>query len=123
MLYNESLLYNEPQISYAGVLIINAAGLSSEIVLNNILVDFSLTPDYSNLTTIALIEYDIAPTGIITITSQDEESFAISEASSIIIYPYSENLTSISGESAAESGSGQVYMGPSGEIIIEGLPA
>jgi hypothetical protein len=124
MLYNEAFSYNQTQISYNGVLIINAPGFPDKIILNNISVAFAGLPDYSNLTTIAIVEFDIAPSGIVTISTQDEQAFALADASSITIYPYSENATTLSGQdSSAESGSGQVYVGPSGEIIIEGLSA
>jgi hypothetical protein len=124
MLYNEDFTYNQPQVSYTGILVVNASGFPNKIILNNITVAVAGVPDYSNLTTIAIVEFDIAPSGIITISTQDEEAFALADASSITIYPYSENSTILSEQSSsAESGSGQVYVGPSGEIIIEGLSA
>jgi hypothetical protein len=123
MLYNEAILYNEPQVSYNGTLIINAPSLTEKLILNNIVIAISAITDYSNLTTIATIQYDITPSGVITITTEDEIAFAIAESNSITFYPYSENSTTLSAEVLGQSSVGQVYSTPSGEIVIEGLSA
>jgi hypothetical protein len=85
MLYDTSIIYNQPNYSYSGTLIIYAASLSSPIVLNNITILIGGQEDYSNYTTIALISMDISPSGIISVEVLNEDIAAIVSVQSIAI--------------------------------------
>jgi hypothetical protein len=85
MLYDTSIIYNQPNYSYSGTLIIYAASLSSPIILNNITILIGGQEDYSNYTTIALISMDISPSGIISVEVLNEDIAAIVSVQSIAI--------------------------------------
>lgn len=85
MLYNDTILYAQSNISYTGSLIIRASGLSSPIVLNNITILFGGQEDYSNYTTIAVISMDIDSTGLISIEVVDENVEAFISAQTIAL--------------------------------------
>lgn len=80
MLYNENILYNQPQITYTGTVIVNIIGIENPIILSNLTVIVSLYEDYSNATTLAIISYDILENGILTIEATQSQASALVEA-------------------------------------------
>lgn len=80
MLYNANINYDNPNHTYIGTLIIKAPSLINPIVLNNIIISYSLNEDYSNYTTIAVVSMDISPSGILTLEVLDSDVSAISSA-------------------------------------------
>lgn len=86
MLYNNSLLYNNPNVSYIGSLVIKISGVSNPIVLNNIKIAFAGLADFSNQTTIAVLSIDINPSGLITIETVQQNVSALTSIQSITIY-------------------------------------
>jgi len=86
MLYNDTIIYNQPGISYIGSLVIKIASISLPIVLNNINIVFAGAADYSNATTIAVLSIDIAPGGLITIETVEENLGALSSIETLTIY-------------------------------------
>jgi hypothetical protein len=86
MLYNESeIIYNKPNYSYLGTLVIYASGLQSPITLNNIAIVLGGQEDYSNFTTIAFISMDISPTGVVSIEVLDEDVSALLSVETIAV--------------------------------------
>jgi hypothetical protein len=85
MLYNANLTYDNPNYTYVGNLIIKAQSLINPIVLNDILISFTLNEDYSNYTTIAVVSMDISPSGVVTLEVLDNDVSAISSAQVIAI--------------------------------------
>lgn len=86
MLYNTNLYYNSSGVSYIGSLVITVPGISNPVILNNIKISFAGAQDYSNLTTIAVISIDVAPSGIVTIETVEENLSALTSIESITIY-------------------------------------
>jgi hypothetical protein len=80
MLYNQSLTYDQPAISYSGTLVINIEGISNPITLNNISVLTLTSQDDSNQTTIGVTSIDYAPSGIITVSAPIQQLAVISQA-------------------------------------------
>jgi len=80
MLYNDLITYNQTNITYTGTIQINVPGLSNPIILGNVTVVISAEADYSNATTIGIVSYDFAPSGIVTIQSGQEQSEALVSA-------------------------------------------
>jgi hypothetical protein len=85
MLYNQPIVYNEPNFSYSGTLIIYAQSLSSPIVLNNITILIGGQEDYSNYSTIAVISMDVSSTGVVSIEVLDENVSAIVSAETVAL--------------------------------------
>jgi hypothetical protein len=86
MLYDTSIIYNQPNYSYSGTLIIYAASLSSPIVLNNVNIHIgSELEDYSNYSTIAVLSIDVLPFGTVTIEVLDQDLSAFVTVQSINI--------------------------------------
>jgi hypothetical protein len=85
MLYNQPLVYNEPNFSYTGTVVIYASSLSSPIILNNITIVLGGQEDYSNFTTIAFISMDISPTGVVSIEVLDEDVSALLSVETIAV--------------------------------------
>ena len=77
MLYNENISYNQPGLSYIGTVIINVLGISNPIIISNLNVAVSISQDYSNATTVAVISYDIYSEGILTIQATESQANAI----------------------------------------------
>lgn len=77
MLYNAPISYNEPSIGYVGSIIINVPGFSSPILLGNLNINLQSYIDNSNATTIGVISYNLAPTGILEITTTQEQAEAL----------------------------------------------
>jgi hypothetical protein len=77
MLYNENISYNQPSLSYIGTVIINVLGISNPIIISNLNVAVSISQDYSNATTVAVISYDIYSEGILTIQATESQANAI----------------------------------------------
>jgi len=96
MLYNDLITYNQTNITYTGTIQINVPGISNPIILNNVTVVVSTEPDYSNATTLGIVTYDFAPTGILTIEANQDQAEAISSAD--ILY-----INSASGEISIET--------------------
>lgn len=91
MLYNDTVSYNQTNITYTGTVNINVPSILDTIVLGNITVVILTEPDFSNATTIGFVTYDFAPTGVLTIEATVEQAQALVAAE--IIY-----INSISGE-------------------------
>lgn len=85
MQYNSSFLYNAPNVSYNGSLIIKAPGFSIPIILNNVTIILGGQEDFSNYTTLAVMSIDINPTGDITIEVLDEQAYGLVSIESIAI--------------------------------------
>jgi hypothetical protein len=81
MLYNDSITYNQSNISYFGSLIINIAGISNPITIGNINVIQVAGEDYSNSTTIAVMSIDYTSSGVMTIQVSSSQAGAIYQAS------------------------------------------
>jgi len=86
MKYNESIAYGQPGINYVGSLVIKIASIPLPIVLNNINIVFGGPADYSNKTTIAVISIDIAPSGLITIETVEDNLSALTSIETVTIY-------------------------------------
>lgn len=86
MQYNSDLLYENSGISYIGSLVIKVPGISNPIILNNIKIAFAGLPDYSNLTTIAVLSIDVNASGLITIETVQENLSALTSVEAITIY-------------------------------------
>jgi len=84
MLYNSNLIYNNPNYSYTGTLIINAPSLANPIILNNIVVFYATNEDFSNFTTIAVSSIDITGNEI-SVEASDDQVEALASASIISI--------------------------------------
>ena len=80
MLYNQSLIYDQPAFSYSGTLIINIEGISNPITVNNIYVITLTSQNDSNQTTIGVTSIDYAPSGIITVSAPIQQLAIISQA-------------------------------------------
>lgn len=121
MLYNDLITYNQTNITYNGTIKINVPGISDPIILGGITVFVSTEPDYSNATTVGLVTYDFAPTGILTLETTEDQAFAISQASAIYLVPSSETSTAeIYSYSEGSTGS-NVITSASGEVTIESV--
>lgn len=96
MLYNDSLIYNQTNITYSGTVNINVPSIINTIILSNVTVVILTEPDFSNATTIGVVTYDFAPTGILTIEATAEQAEALVAAE--IIY-----INSASGEISIET--------------------
>ena len=77
MLYNAPISYSQPGIGYVGSIVINVPGFSSPILLGNLSLFLSSYVDNSNATTIGVITYNLAPTGILEITTTQEQAEAL----------------------------------------------
>lgn len=93
MKYNDIISYNQPNVNYIGTLVINVPGISNPIIVHNVNIAVGVIEDLSNATTIGLVSYDLAPTGIVTIEANIEQAYALSNATSILISP-SANVSS-----------------------------
>jgi hypothetical protein len=84
--YNDSVSYSNPTVSYVGSLVLNVIGLNSVITLNNVTVTYSETENVSNYSTVsAFVDYNIAPTGVLTLTVTEDQAFTISRATIISV--------------------------------------
>jgi len=86
MLYNDTIGYNQPGVDYTGSFVIKVASLSIPIILNNIRIAFAGPADYSNKTTIAVISIDIAPDGMITVETVEDNLSAFTSIEAVTIY-------------------------------------
>jgi hypothetical protein len=91
MKYNSNLTYNESGFLYIGSLLISVPSIVNPILINNITILIDPVEDYSNNTTIGVVSYDIAPSGVMSFEATDFQAEAIL-GSQII------TLDSISGE-------------------------
>ena len=81
LLYNnENITMNQAGISFVGTIVIHVEGLSNPIILSNLNLTLSSLSDNSNATTMAVITYNLAPTGILTIQATQEQADAIVNA-------------------------------------------
>lgn len=80
MLYNDSITYNQSNISYFGFLIINISGISNPITIGNINVIQVTGEDYSNYTTIAVMSIDFTSSGIMTVEVDSSQEAAVYQA-------------------------------------------
>lgn len=119
MKYNDIISYNEANVTYQGTLVINVPGLVNPIVVHNINIAIGIIEDFSNATTIGVVSYDLAPTGIITIEASLEQAHALSGAKSIVISPVantSSNIENTDPHAVTDTSSTQTYA--FGEITI-----
>jgi hypothetical protein len=86
MLYDTSLGYNQPGVSYIGSLVIKVASIPLPIILNNIKISFAGAEDYSNRTTIAVLSIDVSDIGIITIETVQENLSALTSIEAVTIH-------------------------------------
>jgi hypothetical protein len=84
MIYNQPIAYNS-NVTYSGVLVINAPSISSPIIVNNVTFFYPTNEDFSNLTTIAVVSIDTSIDGIITVQALDDQVTALASASVIAI--------------------------------------
>jgi len=84
MIYNEIINYNSPNVTYAGTLIINAPSLANPIIINNILILYGASEDFSNFTTIAVSSIDVTGNEI-SVEALDDQVEALASASIILI--------------------------------------
>lgn len=87
MKYNDIISYNQPNVNYIGTLVINVPGISNPIIVHNVDIAIGVTEDFSNATTIGVVSYDLAPSGIITIEASLEQAYALANATAIAISP------------------------------------
>lgn len=74
LLYSSPISYSEPNIGYFGSLIINIPGISSPINIGNLNLSLLSYQDNSNATVVGVISYDIRPSGILEITTTQEQA-------------------------------------------------
>jgi len=86
MLYNDTIEYNQPSANYIGSIVIKIASIPLPIILNNINIVFGGSVDYSNKTTIAVLSIDVAPSGIITIETVEDNLSALTSIETVTIY-------------------------------------
>ena len=77
MLYNAPISYSQPGIGYVGSIVIKVPGFSSPILLGDLNLSLTSYRDNSNATTIGVISYNLAPTGILEITATQEQAEAV----------------------------------------------
>jgi hypothetical protein len=121
MKYNDLITYNHNNITYNGTIYINVPGLSNPIILNNITVVVATEPDYSNATTVGVVTFDLAPSGIMTIEATDEQAYAISESSTIYLVPSSETSSTEIFSAFEGSTEANLLISNGGEISIESV--
>lgn len=80
MLYNNNILYDQPQISFVGTIVINVIGIENPIILSNVSVSVSLYEDFSNATTVAVLSYDVVENGILVVEATQSQASALIEA-------------------------------------------
>jgi len=71
---NENIIMDQAGISFVGTIVIHVQGIPNPIILSNLNLNLSTLSDNSNFTTIAVISYDLAPTGILTIEAVPSSS-------------------------------------------------
>jgi len=89
MLYNDTIIYNQPNYSYLGTLLIYVPGNPNPITVSNVSIFYATNEDYSNLTTISLVSLEIQSSAIITVISEGEDYTALLTAE--VIYITGEN--------------------------------
>jgi hypothetical protein len=77
MLYNDSISYNQPGVSFLGSVTISVPGLSLPILIGNINVFFSQEIDYSNSTNIGIVTVNYAPSAIVYLENDYSSSSAL----------------------------------------------
>lgn len=77
MLYNDSISYNQPGVSFLGNVTISIPGLSVPILIGQINVFFSKDIDYSNNTTLGIVTVSYAPSGVISLENAYDIGSAI----------------------------------------------
>jgi len=75
--YDSSIGYNEPSVGYVGTIIINIPSSTSPITIGDVNVQLSSYVDNSNATVFGVITYDYSPSGILEITSTQEQAEAL----------------------------------------------
>lgn len=87
MQYNSNISYNQSGIFYTGTIHIFIQGISAPIIINGVSVALSKEEDYSNATTIGVISYDLAPSGILVIETTADQVSGISSVETLYIRP------------------------------------
>jgi hypothetical protein len=96
MLYNDNKFYNQSGFVYSGSLLILVSSLSSPIFIGDIIIKINQSEDYSNNTSIGLVSYSLASTGIMSFQTTDLQAEAITTSKII-------TLNSVSGEVTIQS--------------------
>lgn len=86
MKYAEAINYNQSGVSYVGTVLINVEGILNPIILNNIIINFGISQNYSSFTTIAVMSVDLAPSGIITIEVSPQQAEALIGITKVNVY-------------------------------------
>jgi hypothetical protein len=84
MIYNQPIAYNS-NVTYLGVLIINAPSISNPIIVNNVTFFYPTNEDFSNFTTIAVVSIDTSSDGTVRVNALDDQVAALVSASVIAI--------------------------------------
>jgi hypothetical protein len=104
MLYNDTISYSQPGVSFQGTLQINVTGISAPIVINDIQIILLQEVDHSNATTIGVVSVNYVSSGFVVIEANSAQAQAISESSVISLSSTSnvtiENISSYSGVTA-----------------------
>jgi hypothetical protein len=77
MLYNDSISYDQPGVSFLGSVTISVPGLSLPILIGNINIFFSQEIDYSNNTSLGIVTVSYSPSGSISMQSSYQTSNAV----------------------------------------------
>lgn len=119
MLYNDTIGYNQPGLSFNGTLEINVPGISLPIILNDISVYLFGDVDYSNSTTVGLVTINSISTGYIVIEATEDQATAISQSSTIFLNSTSEITLLSSGNSTATVEASIILDQSESEVSIE----
>lgn len=95
MLYNDSISYNQPGVSFIGNVSIFVPGISIPILIGQINIFFSKEIDYSTNTNLGIVTVNYTPSGSISL----ETSYQTSSA----IVKYSTNSTEPTAEISIET--------------------
>jgi hypothetical protein len=78
--YDENISYNEPSVAYEGFILIKIPSTNSQITIPSAKIKIVAYQDINNQTTIGVISYDLAATGILEIVALQEQANALIEA-------------------------------------------
>jgi hypothetical protein len=119
MQYNDSIAYNQSNLSYLGTLEIRVPTLSLPIILNDINIVLFGDVDYSNSTTVGLVTINSISTGYVVIEATEDQATAISQSSTIFLNSTSEITLLSSGSSTATVEASIILDQSESEISIE----
>lgn len=93
MFYGSQIGYDQPNYSYTGTLYVYVPGNANPIIVPNVSLFYQVPEDYSNLTTISLISFEIQGEAIITVVPENEDYTALLTAE--VLYLTGENEIAI----------------------------